>query len=564
MRAPAALVLLSVLAGPAVSALEPDRALTQYGRDTWRMEDGLPQNSVYAIAQTPDGYLWLGTAEGLARFDGVRFTTYDRRAAPALPSNVVTALTRARAGGLWVGTEAGLARLSDGTLTRVAHATVDGRRINVLQEDRSGALWVGTSAAGLARRDPVSGTWRLFDRAHGFPGDTILGIAQDRDGSLWVATDGAGLVHVSETGGDVLGTLGTAEGLPSMRLRQVVLAPDGTLWIASFEHGVAELRGSKVVARPDLGRPSVQTMYADRHGSIWLSTAGDGLVRVRGRQISRLASPTGDATALLLTAMFEDAEGSLWLGAFGSGLLRLRDGSFVPWTRSEGLLDDSVRGLADAIVGPFRVFFETHGVFAVLMLVAISLYRLPDFLMGPMANPLYHDVGLTKDTVGAVRASVGLIAAFGGIAYGGYFTLRYGYMRGLLVGGMLQAAAVAAFGILAYTGPNVPAFVAVMMADNFCIGFAGVALVSYMSSLTSLGYTATQYALLASTYAWVGKLMKGFSGVIVETLARHVGLMNAYAFFFFGAGAIGIPATLLFVVLDKRQRRALAAPPPAA
>ncbi|HXM00915.1 MAG TPA: hypothetical protein VN932_13380 [Rhizomicrobium sp.] len=237
----------------------------------------------------------------------------------------------------------------------------------------------------------------------------------------------------------------------------------------------------------------------------------------------------------------------------------------------------SARGFFDAVAGPFIVFFRTYGVLALLMLAAISLYRLPDFVMGPMANPLYHDIGLSKDWVGAVRASIGLVASFAGIAAGGFWALRFGYMSALVVGGILQALAVAAFASLALmapamhlppifgpgsasllqvvaSDPHLRLFAAVMAGDNFGISFAGVALVSYMSSLTSLGYTATQYALLSSTYAWVGKIMKGFSGPIVETLTASHGLMGAYAMFFIGAGLIGIPAILLFILLGARQR----------
>ncbi len=214
----------------------------------------------------------------------------------------------------------------------------------------------------------------------------------------------------------------------------------------------------------------------------------------------------------------------------------------------------SLKGLEDAVAGPFIAFFRTQDVLALLILMAISLYRLPDFVMGPMANPLYHDLGLSKDLVGAVRASVGLVAAFAGIAVGGFCALRFGYMRALIVGGILQAAAVAAYACLPFAGGNVPLFVAVMVGDNFGISFAGVALVSYMSSLTSLGYTATQYALLASTYAWAGKILKGFSGVVVERLSASFGLMDAYAIFFIGAGLIGVPAVFLFLLLDARQR----------
>jgi PAT family beta-lactamase induction signal transducer AmpG len=214
----------------------------------------------------------------------------------------------------------------------------------------------------------------------------------------------------------------------------------------------------------------------------------------------------------------------------------------------------SAKGVADAIVGPFLVFFESYGWIAILMLIAISLYRLPDFIMGPMANPFYHDIGLSKAYVGEVRGTIGVAAAFLGIAAGGACALRFGYVRALIAGGILQALAVASFAALARQNPPTEIFAAVMSADNFCTSFAGVALVSYMSSLTTLGYTATQYALLSSTYAWVGKIAKGFSGVIVENLASQHGLMEAYRFFFIGAGVIGVPAILLFWALSAHQR----------
>ncbi len=215
------------------------------------------------------------------------------------------------------------------------------------------------------------------------------------------------------------------------------------------------------------------------------------------------------------------------------------------------------RGLYDAITGPFIVFFKKHGAAALLMLTAISLFQLPNFVMGPMANPLYHDIGLSKDVVGVVRGSFGLVAVFLGVAAGGFLSLRLGYMRALLVGGAAQILGTAAYAILPYVH-NPEVFAAVMMADNFGIAVAGITLVTYMSSLTSLGYTATQYALLSSTYAWAGKILKGFSGAVVEGLSATHGLMGAYAIFFVGAGAIGIPAILLFMLLDSRQRAAVA------
>lgn len=215
----------------------------------------------------------------------------------------------------------------------------------------------------------------------------------------------------------------------------------------------------------------------------------------------------------------------------------------------------SFRGFADAVIGPFREFFRVYGWVALLMLAMISLYRLPEFMMGPMANPFYHDLGLSKDAVGAIRGSFGLAGSLLGITAGGLSAVRIGYFRTLIVGLVLQSAAIASYAVLAYTGPDLRIFAAVMICDNFSIGFAGVALVTYMSTLTSLGYTATQYALLSSAYTYVGKFAKGFSGVMVESLASGRTLLEGYALFFIGAGLLGIPAIVLCFALARVERR---------
>ncbi|RZJ04421.1 MAG: MFS transporter [Brevundimonas sp.] len=219
------------------------------------------------------------------------------------------------------------------------------------------------------------------------------------------------------------------------------------------------------------------------------------------------------------------------------------------------------RGFFDAVVGPFIAFFKTYAWLGLLMLAFISLYRLPEFVMGPMATPFYHDLGLSKDVVGAVRTSFGLAGSLAGIAVGGLVIARFGYMKGLIIGGIMQALAIASFGALAMFADSMgtsavtfPVFGSVMFFDNFGVAMAGVALVTYMSTLTSLGYTATQYALLSSTYAIVGKFLKGFSGVVVENIeASGFSLMQSYGVFFVGAGAIGLPAVALVIWLAMVQ-----------
>ncbi|MGA0606031.1 AmpG family muropeptide MFS transporter [Phenylobacterium sp. VNQ135] len=215
------------------------------------------------------------------------------------------------------------------------------------------------------------------------------------------------------------------------------------------------------------------------------------------------------------------------------------------------------RGLFDAVVGPFIAFFRDHGVgAALLMLAAISLYRLPDFMMGPMVGPLYVDVGLSKEVVGGVRATVGLGATVVGITLAGLSAVRLGFTPTLILGAILGPGSNLAFAALAYMGGSVETLSFVLIVDNLSTGFAGAALVAYMSSLTTLGYTATQYALLSSFYALLGKVLKGFSGQIVETLERTYDPMTAYAIFFTGTAVIGVPALILCLVLGARHRRA--------
>jgi len=212
------------------------------------------------------------------------------------------------------------------------------------------------------------------------------------------------------------------------------------------------------------------------------------------------------------------------------------------------------RGFFDAVVGPFIEFFATHRALGLLMLAAIAAYRLPDFLMGPMYNPYYHDLGLTKDTVAVVRAATGLPGAFIGIALSGLCAVRFGLFPTLIAGSVLQGLGTAAFALLG-ASHELALFTGVMALDNFAQAFAGVALVAYMSSLTGLGYTATQYALLSSTYAFLGKFLKGFSGAAVDGLTPAYGQIGAYQAAFVATGLTALPPILLFLLLARLQAR---------
>ncbi len=222
----------------------------------------------------------------------------------------------------------------------------------------------------------------------------------------------------------------------------------------------------------------------------------------------------------------------------------------------------------DAVIGPIVAFFRSHGVaMAALMLLMITFYHLCDYMRGPMTNPYYSALHLDKDAIMWTRLTLGTPAGFIGMVLGGLSSLRLGNHRTLIVGAVLQPLAVAAFALMGFHGGDyalisvggvrVTAFQAVMTFDPIAMGYAGVALVAYMSTLTSLGYTATQYALLTSALAFTGKFLKGFSGAIVDVLHQGRSLLDAFAIFYLLAAALGLPAIALCLVLARRPPRAV-------
>src|SRR5262245_55311247 len=143
-RGMATALLATFVSPPAAHALDPSKAITQYVHEAWQTDSGLPVNGVNEIAQTPDGYLWLGTEEGLVRFDGIRFKTFNRRNAPDILNDHVNAVLADRSGAIWFGTDRGLLRLAQGVMTRYAAAeNFSDDEVRCLGEDREGNIWAG-------------------------------------------------------------------------------------------------------------------------------------------------------------------------------------------------------------------------------------------------------------------------------------------------------------------------------------------------------------------------------------------------------------------------------------
>ena len=211
---------------------------------------------------------------------------------------------------------------------------------------------------------------------------------------------------------------------------------------------------------------------------------------------------------------------------------------------------DAMDWLRGALVEPFADFLKRYGKQALLILALIGVYRISDVVMGIMANPFYVDMGYTKDEVAAVTKVYGVIMTLVGAFIGGALSLRLGVMRVLMLGAVLSAVSNLLFAWLAGHGHDVTALIAIISADNLSAGVASAGFIAYLSSLTNVKYSATQYALFSSMMLLAPKWLAGYSGVFVDAYG--------YANFFTATALLGLPVLLLvwlatrFIPLPER------------
>jgi len=351
--------VLSLLLAASAFALDPHRALTQARLSVWTSDAGLPQNTIHAIVQARDGYLWMGTEEGLVRFDGVRFVVSDRQNEPALRSPFVSSLFESADGTLWIGTYGGgLARMRHGRVEAFLPELLGADRIRGMYETPKGSIFVATAGGGVLRIDGDRVT--RFTTRDGLPVDRIWTVIGDGDDGLWVATHGGGVVRWRD--GKVTQRISSRDGLPNDFARAILRDADGTLWIGTDGGGLAEWRDGAVVrvvtTRDGLPSNLIRSLVRDRNGSLLIGTDG-GLVRWRDGRVETLGSQDGLPSPIVTTAI-EDREGSLWVGTSG-GLVRLNDTRLLPVTRKEGLPADAVRAILEDRGGRTWVGVEGGG-----------------------------------------------------------------------------------------------------------------------------------------------------------------------------------------------------------
>jgi ligand-binding sensor domain-containing protein/two-component sensor histidine kinase len=310
---PALALLLAFAAATWTSAAE--LPVAGFTRKVWQTQNGLPEQTVQAFAQTPDHYLWIGTTGGLLRFDGARLTVFDSENTPELKENSVFALMVSRDGSLWIGTEGGgLARYEEGRFQ--SYGTKDGLSdgfVRALYQDRAGTIWVGTDN-GLLRFD--DGRFVRVDGVNGEPAIAVHALAEDHRGGLWVG--GSRLLRFEQGASREYRLAGESS---QNRVKSILETADGTVWVGTVS-GLEKLRpGAKEFERVAGIQSTVRVLRQTSDGSLWIGMIGGGLRMVRPRET--VAMSAGDELpSNTVLNVFEDDERNIWIGT-QAGMVRL-------------------------------------------------------------------------------------------------------------------------------------------------------------------------------------------------------------------------------------------------
>jgi signal transduction histidine kinase/ligand-binding sensor domain-containing protein len=382
------LTCAALICGRTAFALDPSLDISQYAHTSWIVRDGFSLGNIYAMAQTPDGYLWLGSEFGLFRFDGVHPVQWQPPAGQKLPDKNINALLVTRDGTLWIGTFAGLVTWSDGKLT--SHAELGRDFVASLFEDRDGTVWVGLleHAASHAGRlcairngsaqclgeDGSLGrsVWALYQDSSGtlwaaaqsglwrikpgppkqFPTPTeLIGLNKTNEGRLLVAMHGAGLLQLA---GDRLESYPVRRSINSTALLQprdldvnrLLRDRDGGLWIGTVQRGLIHVHQGRtdVFTKSDgLSGDVILSMLEDREGNVWVASTG-GLDRLTELPVATISMKQGlpsDASHAVLAAR----DGSVWFGAPDNGLTKWENGKTTTFRKANGLPHDMVQSL---------------------------------------------------------------------------------------------------------------------------------------------------------------------------------------------------------------------------
>lgn len=330
-----ALIFVWLCFAGAGRCLDPHKAISQYVHTVWSSESGLPQNSIQALLQTRDGYLWIGTQEGLVRFNGVEFKVFNKANTDVIRHNDVRVLYQDRAGTLWIGTfGGGLVSYKNGQFTTyTAQDGLSSNSITAILQDRRGNLWIGTTD-GLSELS--SGKFVTFGRKSGLSDTLIQALAEDAQGRVLVATH-SGLDVVAD--GHPSGAFSPTVAASRFVITSLFFDQQDNLWIATENQGLEKFNAGILTAygsKQGLPNAPVHTIFQDNLHTIWVGTQGGGLCRLVSEKFDCYSTQQG-LSGDYVESITQDHEGSLWVGTETGGVTRFKEGALSNYGSELGL-----------------------------------------------------------------------------------------------------------------------------------------------------------------------------------------------------------------------------------
>jgi signal transduction histidine kinase/ligand-binding sensor domain-containing protein len=341
--------LLSLFSIVPARALNPDKHISQYAHSVWRSKDGVFAGELRRVAQTTDGYLWIGTTAGLWRFDGIRFVAWVPPDGQQLLSSRVNSLLATPDGSLWIGTALGLSRWKDGYLTNFAN---DKGVVPAIVQAKDGTIWILKAAGGDLGPlcEVATGGMRCYGKENGIPAGVYYSLAQDTQGNLWLGGDTA-LVRWAPASQTVYRPRELKSNSGQGGISGLAADPEGSLWVgipvpgpglelAHMTAGVLSYFSSPQLHTKILAGSYIESLHLDRQRALWVGTSNHGLYRIYNDQIEHFGTAEG-LSGDFIYDFFEDREGNLWV-VTTKGLDCFRELSVTSFSASEGLSSEEV------------------------------------------------------------------------------------------------------------------------------------------------------------------------------------------------------------------------------
>ncbi len=338
-------VILFALQASLVYPGQPMRSIDSFQHHTWTIDDGLPVNSVNAITQTPDGYLWLGTEAGLARFDGIKFEVFNHENASAFSNDIIASLQVDRCGTLWIGTRGGgVIRYKNGTFKAImGNSRLLGSEVWCIKESMDASIWIG-SGAGLCRF--ANNTFTRIPLPEKSSNRTVRSLLEDRNGHTWAGTGVDGLLLIKKRGSEFHAE---SMGLAGMEILTLFEDRKGAIWIGTNENGLYrywENQRDHFSTKNGLTNPTIGCLYEDRFGNIWIGTQGGGInILPAGSDLISVYDNQADLPSNFILYFYQDREGTLWIGTNGGGLNSLRETEIITYSSKNGLSHNNIYGV---------------------------------------------------------------------------------------------------------------------------------------------------------------------------------------------------------------------------